>query len=164
MMALRRIMLCLVLFLMAASFTACSKALVDGKITAFEGVSRVFDCDANKAYYAVRWAIQQEGYPVANENLVDGVLETDWIPTKSDSHYIAPFGRRDFGANAAYHQVVVNISPVSGGKTKVEVLTKINAVFAHGKTSLVQENKVLSRIADYLRDPNITVTNLGVEE
>lgn len=146
------------------SFTACTTALIDGKVTAFEGVSKVFDCDANKAYYAVRWAIQQEGYPVASENLVDGVLETDWIPTKSDSHYIAPFGRRDYGANAAYHQVVVNISPVNGGKTKVEVITKINAVFAHGKTSLVQENKVMSRVADYLRNPNITVTNLGLEE
>lgn len=160
---MKKIIWVILLVFIMGGMTACTRPLADASVASFDAVSRTFNCDPNKAYYAVRWALQLEGYPVANEDLANGIIKSDWVATTSDSHFIAPFGHRDYGVSNSYHQIVVNIVP-TGGAVRIEVASAVKSLFALVKTSYIQENKVLTRIADYLRNPDTTVTNLGLEE
>lgn len=125
--------------------------------------SRDYAAGANDIYYAVRWALVECGYPVANENLPDGIITTAWVPVKSDSHYVDVFGRPDYGVTNSYHQLEVQVVP-EGGRTTVKVGSRFKSMLAYLKSSGFEERKVLDRIGDRLRKAEPTVTNLGIDE
>lgn len=148
------------LLIMAA---ACAKPIVratDSKLPAHE---QTFAAGPNAIYYAIRWALAERGYPVGMENLHDGVLTTAWTPTKSDSHYLAPFGRPDYGAAGAYYQLEVRVIP-EGGQTRVAVESRVRSVARGHRSSGREEVAVLKEIAHYLRGQDVQISNVGAEE
>lgn len=142
---------------------ACSKPLASAKVAKDVGyVSKSFAVDTTEAFSAVRWALKINGYPIANENVQDGIVTTTWIPTTSDSHAIELFNRRDFGVNGAYHQLEVHVVS-EDGRTRIDVGSRVKSVAQGVKSTGIEERKVLNEVAKYLRVSEPTITNLGRE-
>jgi len=144
--------------------SSCSKPLASAKVR--EGsppLGASFAAVPNDIYYAAKWAMAEAGYPVAVENLQDGILESSWKPVTSDSHYIPLFERKDYGVTNSYHQLVVRIIP-AGGRTDVEVSSSVKSLVANIKSSRIEERRVLTGIGDFLRKQEPALTNLGVDE
>lgn len=148
-------------FVLSAS---CAKPMLDAKTHQMPNVSRDFKTDANQAYYAVRWALKTNGYAIANEDLQNGIITSGWLDSPVDAFYTTPFGHRDYGANGAYYQLVINIVPQDGGMTKVEITSRVKSIVSHLQSSGKVEKKILKKISDYLRTSDINVTNIGMEE
>lgn len=117
----------------------------------------------NDVYYAIRWAMKENGYAVDEENLSDGVITSTWIPVKSDSHYIPMFGRREYGVTSSYYQLKIQVVSEEG-RTRVKVGTRIKTLVSNLTSSGIEEKKLLAGIGDYLRKKNPDLTNLGVNE
>ena len=124
---------------------------------------QTFSSNANDLYYALRWALRTYGYPIAEEDLQNGVIKTHYVPVKAYSHYLELFNRHDFGINGAYHQLEVRLVP-QNGKTEVQVGSRIQSIVAHLKSAGTEEQMILDKVADYLRNQNVQVTNLGLRE
>ncbi len=148
------------------NFSACSKPMAEAKERSLVKVARTFNTDANEAYYAVRWALKTSGYSITNEDLQNGVVMSSWLPSKVDSFYVDPWGGHpDFGADGAYYRLEVKIVPTDdSGKTRVEVISHVKSLIAHLHSSQIYEKKILSKVSDYLRNPDLRVTNIGAEE
>ncbi|PJA19967.1 MAG: hypothetical protein COX62_05645, partial [Deltaproteobacteria bacterium CG_4_10_14_0_2_um_filter_43_8] len=99
---------------------ACSKPLVQArvseKIVYFDDEMK---STPNEAYYAIRDSLSTFGYGIESEDLPKGLIVTTWVPTKSDSHYVAPFEHRDYAVNGAYHQLRIYVEP-DENKVKVK--------------------------------------------
>lgn len=148
------------LFVVAA---ACAKPLVTAKATKDVAyLSRSFPAELNECYAAVRWALRASGYPIANENLSNGIITTTWIPATSDSHVIMLFGHPDFGVTGAYHQLEVHVAS-EDGKTRIDIGSRVKSVASKVESTGIEERKVMSEIADYLRVSEPTITNIGRE-
>lgn len=117
----------------------------------------------NAIYYALRWALKTYGYPIAEEDLQNGIIKTRYVPVGATSHYIDVFTHKDFGVNGAYHQLEVRLVP-KGGQTEVQVGSRIQAAVSPIYSSGEEEKLILSKVADYLRSQNAQVTNLGIQE
>lgn len=158
----RYLILALVIF--AASLVSCSKPLVSASVKGDIGyLSRDFAATPNNVYYAIRWALQERRYPIANEDLQGGILTSAWVPTKSDSHYIEMFGKPDMGVTNSYYQLEVQVIP-QGSRTEVKVGTRIKSVVSTLKSTGFEERKILSSIGDNLRKSEPDISNLGIEE
>lgn len=151
-------------YLLPFTFSACAHPAYEGREVTTKTFSRQFTTDANQAYYAVRWALKTDGYAITEEDLQNGLVKTGWLATKVDSHYLNVFGRRDYGVNGGYYMLDVVIKPPEGGQTEVSITSHVKSIMANLKSSGIEEKKILRKIADYLRSPNIKVTNIGVEE
>lgn len=144
---------------------ACSHPIMDAKESTTAIVSKNFETDANQAYYAVRWALKTSGYSITNEDLQNGTVTSSWLTTKVDSHFIAPFDRPDYGVNGAYYRLEIKIAPETGTNlTRVEITSRVKSMIPRLRSSETEEKRILSKISDYLRRPDIRVTNLGIEE
>lgn len=152
----------LVLLAMTTQF-ACTKVYRTAKPTEPKLYKKTFAANPNQIYYALRFALKKQGYPIAEEDLKGGVIKTRYVPVKAASHYVAVFGHKDFGVNGAYHQLEVRLLPQEG-KTLVEIGSRIQAVLSPVKSSGAEEQMILEGIADYLRLPSVQVTNLGLQE
>lgn len=142
----------------------CTKPLAGARMAGeVEYVSRDFAAVPNDIYYAVRWALGEGGYPVAKEDLQNGIVTSSWLPVKSDSHYAGTFGRRDLGVTNSYYQIEVQVIP-GEGRTSVKVGSRVKTLVAGLKSSGGEERKVLDRIGDCLRKNEPNVTNLGIDE
>lgn len=143
---------------------ACSKPLASATVRPNSSpVSRDYAALPNDIYYATRWALVEAGFAVASENLQDGVILTSWEPVKSDSYYIPLFERQDYGVTNSYHQLEIKIVP-EGGRTDVQVTSRVKSLVANIKSSGIEERKVLDGIGNYLRKSEPSLTNLGVSE
>lgn len=157
----RRLILTLLLIVMCAG---CSNSVVNAKTSKdVHYYSRTYSATPNQCYYALRWALKINGFPLAHENLHAGVLKTSWEPVSSDSHYIEPFDSRDYGVTGAYHQLEVKVVPI-GTKTKVEVGSRVKSVAVGVKSSGIQERRVLAQVGNYLRDAEPALSNDGIAE
>lgn len=153
------------LLLAPVLFHSCATPAIQAKEQTMPGISRTFDATPNDAYYAVRWALKTDGYNITKEDLDNGIVVSSWLASKVDSFYIDPFGpeHKDYGVNGAYYKLEVKITP-DGGKTRVEVVPHVKCIYPNLKSSHKEEKRVLKRVADYLRKPDINVTNIGIEE
>lgn len=150
--------------LIALSFCACAKPLATAKVTGkIDFVSRDYAATANDIYYALKWALVEYGYPVANENLADGVFTTAWLPVRSDSHYIRLFNRNDYGVTNSYYQLELQVVP-QGGRTLVRIGSRAKSLVINMKSSGFEERKILDSIGNRLRKEEPEITNLGVNE
>lgn len=146
------------------AIASCTKPLASAIVQPdINFASRDFAAVPNDIYYAVRAALQKEGYGVASENLQGGVIESNWVPVTSDSHYMPIFGRRDYGVTNSYHQLEIQIVPM-GGRTEVKVGSRAKTLVASLKSSGIEERKILDDIGDALRKSEPPLTNLGTEE
>ncbi|PIR20939.1 MAG: hypothetical protein COV45_03495 [Deltaproteobacteria bacterium CG11_big_fil_rev_8_21_14_0_20_47_16] len=148
--------------------SACAKPLIQGKDQTTKSYEKTFSATPNQVYYAIRWALAADDYPVGHEDLVNGLISTSWVPTTPNSHYINPFDRtdpdtRDFGNFAGYYQLVLNVMP-EGGKTRVVITSHVRTIVHEVKSSGYQEEDVFKKIGNYLRSDTPDVTNLGVED
>lgn len=143
---------------------ACTKPLAYAKVVEPQAtVSRDYAATANDAYYAIRWALDAEGLPIATENLAEGLLTTTWMPVTSDSHYISVFGRRDYGVTNSYHQLVIKVVP-EGGRTRVDIGSRVQTLVSRLESSGIEEGKVLDKVGDCLRKAEPSLSNLGIDE
>ena len=163
---MKKIALLAVMLVAAISLSSCSHPMAEAKERALVKVARTYNTDANEAYYAVRWALKTSGYSITSENLQDGVVMSSWLASKVDSFYVDPWGGHpDFGADGAYYRLEVRIVPTDdSSKTRVEVISHVKSLIAHLHSSEIYEKKILSKVSDYLRNPDLKVTNLGAEE
>ena len=154
-----------VLAIVAALFlSACSKPMAYGHIAQpIEYFSNDYAASPNDAYYAVRWALKDAGYPVEKEDLPGGIITSKWLPVTAGSHYVEIFGRRDYGATNSYYQLEVRITPGSG-RTLVKVGSRVKTLAHNLKSSGVEERKVLAFVGNYLRSNEPNLTNLGLQE
>jgi hypothetical protein len=144
---------------------SCAHSMYEAREFANQTVSKTFETDANHAYLAIRWALKTSGYSIINENLEEGIVTSGWLPTKVDSHYLEPFGHPDYGVNGAYYGLEVKIIPEDvGSKTRVEIISHVRSMMAQLKSSEIEEKKILNMVSDYLRKPDIHLTNIGLEE
>lgn len=153
------------LFTLAFLLSACAHPAYEAKEQVTPPISKVFNTDANQAYYAVQWALKTCGYPTAKEDLDNGIIESTWLASKVDSFYLSVFDRPDYGVNGAYYMLEVRIVPQEEKtQTKVEVISHVKSMVAHLKSSGINEKKILKHVADYLRKKDFKVTNVGIIE
>ncbi|MBI5300468.1 MAG: hypothetical protein HY877_09310 [Deltaproteobacteria bacterium] len=148
---------------LSASLSSCTKVFRVAKPVQPHYFKQTYPASPNDIYYALRWVLRANGYPIAEEDLKNGVLKTRYVPVKARSHYLLLFGREDFGTNGAYHQLEIRLVPQEGGNTEVQVGSRIESIVANLQSAGTEEQMVLGKVADYLRSPNAQVTNLGVQ-
>lgn len=161
----------LAMLTMAASIVmalGCAKPLIHSKEQTTKNYEKTYSATPNQVYYAIRWALAADSYPVGHEDLNNGMISTSWVPITPNSHYINPFDRtdpdtRDFGNFAGYYQLVLNVIP-EGGKTRVVMNTHVRTIVHAVHSSGYQEEDVFKKIGNYLRSDEPDVTNLGVED
>lgn len=148
----------------AISVVACAKPFVSATTTELPPVERSFAASANEAYYAVRWAMAVRGYPVGFEDLRGGVIQSSWVPTRADSHYIQPFTSTapDYGTTMMQQQYEIRVVP-TGGETTVSVTSRVKSLVANPRSSGREERALLDEMAHYLRSRDVELTNVGVE-
>lgn len=122
-----------------------------------------FSATPNDIYYALRWVFRSFGYPIAEEDLQNGVIKSRYVPVKATSHYVKIFGRKDYGVTGAYHQLEARLVPKGGGVI-VQVGSRFQGIVASLKSTGREENLVLDKVSDYLRSPSAQVTNQGLKE
>lgn len=159
-----RALFCFLILSSQFSILSCARPLAEGKLFSMEPVSKAIPADANTVYYAIKWAMDECGYPLGPEDLVGGVIESKWVPIGAGSHYVNVFGGKDYGSNAAYYKMVVKIIPAEGGGCRVEARTDVKSIINNIKSTGDKEREILAKIAEHARGYDITVTNLGVEE
>lgn len=143
---------------------ACSKPMVGGNIARdVHYESTTYAAVPNDIYYAVRWALKENGYPIDKENLSEGMITTSWVPVTSDSHYVPVFGRRDYGVTNSYHQLQVQVTSEEG-RTRVRIGSRVMGLVSNIESTGTEEKKVLANIGNYMRTKDPDVTNLGLIE
>jgi len=151
------------LFLGLLSLTHCGKPRLFGKEMAVHPIKKTFPVDPKAAFTATKEALEFNGYEVQKEDDKATSLETHWQPTSSDSHYVIVFNRPDYGTVGAYHKIVVKISPKGTNQSEVEIYSQAQSIISNLVSSGAEENKILTKIADFTRKPNIEVTNVGLQ-
>ena len=153
------------LLVCAALLGGCATASISAKEQIMEKVGKTYKADANQTYYAVRWALKECGYTITTEDLQNGTVKSGWVDSKADSFYLNPFGHPDYGANGAYYMLELNINPEEGtGMTRVDVTAHVKSMQRRLHSSKAVEKKVLKKVTEYLRKPDIELTNIGIEE
>ena len=145
------------------AFLACTKTYRTATPVMPKAYKKTFTGSANTIYYALRWALTTHDYPIAEEDLHNGVIKTHYVPVKATSHYVAIFDREDYGVNGAYHQLEAKLIP-RGGQTEVQIGSRIQAAVSPIRSSGGEEALILKKIGDYLRSQSSQVTNQGIQE
>lgn len=143
----------------------CAKPLADAKTYTMKPVVRVIPSDPNTIYYGIKWAMDEMGYPLGEEDLVGGVVESKWVPVGAASHYVDVFKRKDYGAtDGAYYKMNIRIIPGVAGGSEVRAWTEVKSLVINVKSTGDKERTILQKIAEHSRGNMIKVTNIGVEE
>lgn len=146
------------------SASMCTKVVVYGTDTATDPVTHSYSTNLTTALEQSRKALESLGYSIASVDESRNRITTGWKPTRGDSHYLNLFERRDYGANAgAYYQLIVDVFE-DGTKIKIAASTVVKSISGTLKSSNVVEKEALTRIDDYMRSPQIEMTNVGVTE
>ncbi|OVE81699.1 hypothetical protein BVY03_02890 [bacterium K02(2017)] len=147
-----------------SSSAMCTKVVTYAKDYQTDSIDHSYSSNTAIALRQSQRALESLGYEISRVDETRFNIITGWLPTKSDSHYMPLFKRRDYSANAgAYYKLVVSIS-TDANKIKVSVHTIIKAISGKLKSSYVLENKFLKRLDNFMRSPQIEMTNVGVKE
>lgn len=150
------------LFLVATA-QMCTKVVTYGRSTSTDVVTRSFAVDMTTALNETQKAMTTLGYQVLSVDESRNRVTAGWRPTTSDSHYMDLFGRKDFAAaTGAYYQLVADFSD-DAGKVKVSLSTTVQSVAGKLSSSKIEEEKFFNKLEDYLRSPQILMTNVGVQ-
>lgn len=152
------------LFFVFCLASGCTKVYRTAQPTQPKFIKRNFSNSPNDLYYALRWALRTYGYPIAEEDLQNGVIRSHYVPVKAYSHYVRAFlDREDYGASGAYHQLEVRLVPQEG-ETLVQIGSRIQSVATPMVSRGTEENMILKKVADYLRSSDVQVTNIGLRQ
>lgn len=138
----------------------CTKTFSVAKPKNLPAYRATFSASPNDLYYALRWALTANDYPIAVEDFQNGVITSRYVAVSASSHYLDVFGRRDFGVTNSYHQLEVRLTP-KGEKTIVTLHSRIQGVAQPLRSTGEEEKKILAKIGDYLRKNTVQITNLG---
>lgn len=152
----------ILILLLMIPFAACTKVFRVAKPSQPLYFKKTYAAGPNDIYYALRWALRANGYPIAEEDLRNGVIKSRYVPIKARSHYLTLFGRQDFGVSGGYHQLEIRLVP-QNGNTEVQIGSRVESMVARLQSAGTEENMILDKIGDYLRSPQPQVTNLGVQ-
>lgn len=141
----------------------CTKVVTYGATSNTDAIARSYAVDMTTAMNETQKAMQSLGYQVLSVDESRSRVTAGWKPTTSDSHYLPLFGRRDFSAaTGAYYQLTADFTD-DGGKVKVTVATTVQSIAGKLSSSRIEEEKCLNRLDDFLRTPQILMTNVGVQ-
>ena len=149
-----------VLFSLTA-VVGCTKTFSIAKPQNLSAYQVTLPASPNDIYYALRWALTSNGYPIVEEDLQNGIITTHYVPVGAASHYADVFGHKDFGVTNAHHQLEVRLIPKSG-KTAVQIHSRVQSLVQPFRSTGSEEKKILAKIGDYLRKNHVQITNLGV--
>ena len=158
----KKFVVVLILWFISAASAGCGKPRLFGKEMEVRPITQSFPVDAKTAFKATKDALAFYGYDVQKEDEKASTLETHWQPTTSDSHYVIVFNRPDYGTVGAYHKVVAKISS-QGNQSTVEIYSQAQSIISNRVSIGHEEHKILTKIADFTRKPNIEVTNVGLQ-
>jgi len=147
---------------LAVHSSSCGKPRLFGKEMESTPITKSFPIDSKDAMAAAKEALAYRGYNIQKIDEAQGLIETHWQPTTSDSHYVIVFNRQDRGTVGAYHKLVLKITP-SGNASRVEIYSLAKSFISNLRSTGVEENKILTKIADFTRKPDIDVTNVGIQ-
>jgi uncharacterized lipoprotein len=150
------------LLLTLITLSHCGKPRLFGKDMEIRPIIKVFSIQPAAALQAAKEALAYNGYNVQKEDDAQGLLETHWQPTTSDSHYVLLFNRQDRGTVGAYHKLVIKVT-AKGSDSQVEIYSLAKSFVSNLKSTGIEEEKVLTKIADFTRKQNIDVTNVGIQ-
>lgn len=159
----RRIACSLGVLILLATLAACGKPRLFGKEQEVNPIVKSFPIDSKAAFQAAKEALAYNGYNLQTEDAQQGILETHWQPSTSDSHYVWVFNRKDRGTVGSYHRLVVKITPKGGSESQVEIYSLAKSFIMNLKSTGMEEQKVLVKMADFTRKANIDVTNVGLQ-
>jgi hypothetical protein len=143
---------------------SCTKVVVYSRDVKNDAVTRSYRTDVYTAMEQTQRALEALNYKVLLVQEGMDQMKTGWRPTPPDSHYFSLFGRKDYSGNAGvYYQVIVDFVD-DGTQVKVSVYTQIKSLVGKLKSSFVIEKKVLAKLDDFLRSPQIEINNVGVTE
>lgn len=140
----------------------CTKVAVYGTDTRTDAVSKIYNADLYSSADRIQKAIESLGYATTRADDTATRFTTAWTSVPPDSHYMNLFNRKDFSASqGSYYQLIVEVTDLSP-RMRVSVSTQIKSVSGKLTSARVLENKVLARIDNFLRSPQIEMTNVGV--
>lgn len=150
--------------LICFSVIACTKVVVYGVDTVTEAVTERYSSNVATAVQKAEEALKSLGYHVLQVDHATGRIKTGWRPVKASSHYLTLFKRREYSASqGAYYQLVVDVRE-DGPWVAVSVATLVKSVAGRLSSSHVVEKAFLKRFSDFMRSPQIEMTNVGVAE
>lgn len=140
----------------------CTKVAVYGTDTRTDPVSKIYNSDSYSSGENIQKAIESLGYAVTRAEDTATRFTTAWTSVPPGSHYLNLFNRKDYSASqGSYYQLIIEVTDLSP-RMRVSVSTQIKSVSGKLSSAHVIENKVLARIDDFLRSPQIEMTNVGV--
>lgn len=145
------------------SLSACTKTYTVAKPSEPKLYKKVYSAKPNDLYYALRWAFKTYGYPIAEEDLQNGVIKSRYVPVRANSHYIDVFKHKDFGVSGAYHQMEARLLP-HGDKTTLQIGSRIQGIVARIHSTGTEEAMLFEKVSDYLRSPTVQLTNQGIQD
>ena len=142
----------------------CTKVITYAADHPTEAVVHAYSSNIAVAMQQAQKALATLGYEVAQVDESRNQIITGWQPSKSDSHYMELFKHKDYSGNSgAYYKLVVDVFE-EAPRVKVSVYTIVKSLSGNLTSSHVVENQLLKRIDDYMRSPQIEMTNIGVQE
>jgi len=143
---------------------SCTKVIAYGVDHHTPAVSHSYSSNVTTVLQQAQDALKSLGYNVLRVDESRNRITTGWEPTKSDSHYMLLFQRRDYAASSgSYYQLIVDIHS-DGPKVNVAASTIVKSIAGRLSSSKELENKFLGRLDNFMRSPQIEMTNVGVKE
>lgn len=146
-----------------ASAQLCTKVVTYGATNYTTPVEHRYSADMATVTRQTQRALETLGYEVLSVDESRNRITAGWKPTTSDSHHFLLFDRQDFSAaTGSYYQLIADLVQ-DGSVVRVSLSTAVQSVAGKLSSSKVEENRVLTRLDDYLRSPQILMTNVGVQ-
>lgn len=161
---MKKILSSLILFAIMMWAQACTKVVVYGSDNVTDAVSRRYTASKTELFAQCIRALDQMGYNLDEIREEQGQIVTGWRATTSNSHYLKLFGHKDFSASAGtYYQLMVRVEE-NGPHASVDVNTRVKSI--SGKLSSFQsvEKSFLAKLSDFMRSPQIEITNVGQKD
>ncbi len=150
--------------LLVLSSPACTKVIAYGAVSETKPVTHTYLSNIQTTQKQTQRALVSLGYQIMDTDESRNRILTGWVPTTSDSHYLEYFNRRDYGAGAgSYYQLVADVFQ-EGNQVKVSVCTTIKSISGKLTSSRVVEKRLLAKLDDFMRSPQIVITNVGMQE
>lgn len=154
----------LVFYWVSFSGQVCTKEIVYGKDYYTDPQKAYFQNDKSEVFQAVSKTLELYGYEVYNIDESKGRITSGWRPVEVDSHYFDLFGTKDYGSSdSSYYQLLVDLTE-EGTQIKVAVATKVKSIVGRLYSSSKIERQIIHQLEDYLRSPQIEMTNVGVRK
>lgn len=146
------------------SAQTCTMKLVRGRDYYTQPRTQSFEVGMTEMMDVVKKTLDKEGFQIFSINKEQKRFITGWLPVEADSHYLYIFNRKDYGlTDGSYYQLYADLSQ-EGQKVKVALSTKVKTIVGQLESSHKVERRLLRQIEDYVRAPQLDMTNVGTEK